>query len=163
MTLSLVGLSHHVAPVELRERVTLDAAAAAELARSLGDAVCLSTCNRTELYLADADDERALAALGRIAGEPLDGVAYRLHEDAAALHLFRVAELARELGRGVEPERHPLPQLDRRDVVRQPDERQRHAKWPPASARRATITSAKPQTARYAARRPVGRSARKPP
>jgi len=48
-SLSLVGLSHHVAPVELRERVTLDAAAAAELARSLGDAVCLSTCNRTEL------------------------------------------------------------------------------------------------------------------
>jgi glutamyl-tRNA reductase len=91
MTLSLVGLSHHVAPVELRERVTLDLDAASELARSLGDAVCLSTCNRTELYLADGDDEEALAALGRVAGEPLDGVAYRLHEDAAALHLFRVA------------------------------------------------------------------------
>jgi glutamyl-tRNA reductase len=91
MTLALVGLSHHVAPVELRERVTLGLDAASELARSLGDAVCLSTCNRTELYLADADDEQALAALGRIAGEPLDGVAYRLHEDAAALHLFRVA------------------------------------------------------------------------
>jgi glutamyl-tRNA reductase len=91
MTLSLVGLSHHVAPVELRERVTLDLDAASELARSLGDAVCLSTCNRTELYLADADEEEALAALGRVAGEPLDGVAYRLHEDAAALHLFRVA------------------------------------------------------------------------
>jgi glutamyl-tRNA reductase len=91
MMLSLVGLSHHVAPVELRERVTLDLDAASELARSLGDAVCLSTCNRTELYLADADEEEALAALGRVAGEPLDGVAYRLHEDAAALHLFRVA------------------------------------------------------------------------
>ena len=91
MTLALVGLSHHVAPVELRERVTLGLDAASELARELGDAVCLSTCNRTELYLADADDERALAALGRIAGEPLDQVAYRLHEDAAALHLFRVA------------------------------------------------------------------------
>jgi glutamyl-tRNA reductase len=91
MTLSLVGLSHHVAPVELRERVSLDLDAASELARSLGDAVCLSTCNRTELYLADADEEEALAALGRVAGEPLDGVAYRLHEDAAALHLFRVA------------------------------------------------------------------------
>jgi glutamyl-tRNA reductase len=91
MTLSLVGLSHHVAPVELRERVTLDLDAASELARSLGDAVCLSTCNRTELYLADADEEEALAALGRVAGEPLDGVAYRLHEDAAAVHLFRVA------------------------------------------------------------------------
>ena len=91
MTLSLVGLSHHVAPVELRERVTLDVARAAELARSLGDAVCLSTCNRTELYLAGGDDAAAVAALEELAGEPLDGVLYRLHDDAAALHLFRVA------------------------------------------------------------------------
>lgn len=91
MTLTLVGLSHHVAPVELRERVTLDLAAAATLARSLGDAVCLSTCNRTELYVDGIDEAAALAALEQIAGEPLDGVVYRLHEDAAALHLFRVA------------------------------------------------------------------------
>ena len=91
MTFALVGLSHHVAPVELRERVTLDSAAAAELARSLGDAVCLSTCNRTELYLSSVDEERAVTALEELAGEPLDGVLYRLHEDAAAVHLFRVA------------------------------------------------------------------------
>ena len=91
MSLSLVGLSHHVAPVELRERVTLDAAAAAALAHSLGDAVVLSTCNRTEVYLAEGAEERAVAALEEIAGEPLDGVLYHLHEDAAALHLFRVA------------------------------------------------------------------------
>ena len=91
MTLTLVGLSHHVAPVELREKVTLDLPAAAELARSLGDAVCLSTCNRTELYLADVPEPDAVAALERVAGAPLDGVLYRLHEEAAALHLFRVA------------------------------------------------------------------------
>jgi len=91
MTLVLVGLSHHVAPVELRERVTLEPAAAAELARTLGDAVCLSTCNRTELYLSGVSEERAVAALEEVAGEPLDGVLYRLHEDAASLHLFRVA------------------------------------------------------------------------
>ena len=90
-SLALVGLSHHVAPVELRERVTLDLPAAAELARSLGDAVCLSTCNRTELYLVGEDDGRAADALAAIAGEPLDGVLYRLHDDAAATHLFRVA------------------------------------------------------------------------
>jgi glutamyl-tRNA reductase len=88
--LSLVGLSHHVAPVELRERVALDADAAAALARSLGDAVCLSTCNRTEIYAA-GDDERALEALEALAAESLDGTVYRLHDDAAALHLFRVA------------------------------------------------------------------------
>jgi glutamyl-tRNA reductase len=80
-----------VAPVELRERVTLDLEAAAALARSLGDAVCLSTCNRTELYVDGIDEAAVLAALEQLAGESLDGVVYRLHEDAAALHLFRVA------------------------------------------------------------------------
>jgi glutamyl-tRNA reductase len=89
--LTLVGLSHHVAPVELRERVTLDLPAAAALAKSLGTAVCLSTCNRTELYVAGDADERAVSVLEELAGEPLDGVVYRLHDDAAALHLFRVA------------------------------------------------------------------------
>jgi glutamyl-tRNA reductase len=91
VTLTLVGLSHHVAPVELREKVTLDLDASAALARSLGDAVCLSTCNRTELYLADVSEPAAIEALERLAGAPLDGVLYRLHEEAAALHLFRVA------------------------------------------------------------------------
>jgi glutamyl-tRNA reductase len=91
MTLTLVGLSHHVAPVELRERVTLDLPAAAELARSLGEAVCLSTCNRTELYLSGVEATRAAQALEQLAGEPLEGVLYELHEDAAAVHLFRVA------------------------------------------------------------------------
>ncbi|MDP9285117.1 MAG: glutamyl-tRNA reductase [Actinomycetota bacterium] len=87
----LIGLSHHVAPVELRERVTLDVEAAAALAGSLGDAVCLSTCNRTELYLAGGDGARVAAALEELAGESLEGVLYRLHDDAAVLHLFRVA------------------------------------------------------------------------
>ncbi len=91
MTLALVGLSHHVAPVELRERVTLDIEAAATLAATLGDAVCLSTCNRTELYLGTGDEERAVGALEILAGEPLGDVVYRLRGDAAALHLFRVA------------------------------------------------------------------------
>ena len=91
MTLALVGLSHHVAPVELRERVTLDLPRAAALARELGDAVCLSTCNRTELYLVGDDEAAAVAALEQLAGESLDGTLYRLHEEAAALHLFRVA------------------------------------------------------------------------
>jgi glutamyl-tRNA reductase len=90
MSFSMVGLSHHVAPVELRERVTLDLEHAAALAGSLGHAVCLSTCNRTELYVA-GDDAEALAALEALAGRSLGGVAYRLHDDAAALHLFRVA------------------------------------------------------------------------
>jgi glutamyl-tRNA reductase len=91
MRLSLVGISHHVAPVELRERVALDGARAAELARRLGDAVCLSTCNRTEVYLVDESEERAVAALESLAERPLDSIVYRLDDEAAAVHLFRVA------------------------------------------------------------------------
>jgi glutamyl-tRNA reductase len=91
LTLSLVGISHHVAPVELRERVALPLERAADLARRLGDAVCLSTCNRTEVYLAGDDGTRALESLEELAGEPLRSVAYRMHDDAAALHLFRVS------------------------------------------------------------------------
>jgi len=91
LRLSLVGVSHHVAPVELRERVALSPERAASFARGLGDAVCLSTCNRTELYLADDDGARALAVLEELAGEPLRSVAYRMHDEQAAVHLFRVS------------------------------------------------------------------------
>jgi glutamyl-tRNA reductase len=98
MSVVLVGISHHQAPVELRERAALDPERARELARALagerGEAVCLSTCNRTELYLAEesADEaerkaEAALLALEEELGPSL----YRLRDEAAALHLFRVA------------------------------------------------------------------------
>jgi glutamyl-tRNA reductase len=94
--LSLVGVSHRRAPVELRERVALDLDASAALARRLadgGEAVVLSTCNRTELYVAREADDGEQAALGVLLEQApeLEGVAYRLHGDAAALHLFRVA------------------------------------------------------------------------
>jgi glutamyl-tRNA reductase len=95
---NLVGLSHQSTPIALRERAFVPLPEAAALARELaadGEAVCLSTCNRTELYLVGPDAEvRALAALARVSGLPeeeLHGVVYRLHDEAAALHLFRVA------------------------------------------------------------------------
>ncbi len=102
MRLTLVGVSHRQAPVELRERVAVDAVGAAALARDLADgceAVVLSTCNRTELYLASGEerhdlDERASASLLALAGDDgaaLASVLYRLGDDSAALHLFRVA------------------------------------------------------------------------
>src|ERR671930_1726644 len=94
MHLVLVGTSHHHAPVELRERVALDRERAGALARELGEAVCLSTCNRTELYVSAEDVEdaerRAVAALAAL--EPdVEPALYRLRDEAAALHLFRVA------------------------------------------------------------------------
>ncbi|MCP9487085.1 MAG: glutamyl-tRNA reductase [Gaiellaceae bacterium MAG52_C11] len=97
MRLTLVGVSHHRAPIELRERVALDGERAAALADKLGpEAVVLSTCNRTELYLARPDEaeQLAVATLTELAGdraEELGAVLYRLGDEAAALHLFRVA------------------------------------------------------------------------
>jgi glutamyl-tRNA reductase len=98
MSVVLVGISHHQAPVELRERAALDRERARNLAGRLagerGEAVCLSTCNRTELYLAaESGDEaewKAEAALLALE-EELGPSLYRLRDEAAALHLFRVA------------------------------------------------------------------------
>ena len=153
MTLTLVGLSHHVAPVELRERVTLDLDAAAALARSLGDAVCLSTCNRTELYVDGIDERDVLAALEQLAGESLDGVVYRLHEDAAALHLFRVAAGLDSLvpGRG----RDPRPGARRLRV------RRRRARCSTTSSGRRSPSASACAPRRRSARAP--RRSRRPP
>ena len=98
MRLVLVGTSHHHAPVELREQVALDRGAAEALAARLAgdgrEAACLSTCNRTELYIAAADAEPAerdaAAALASL-GSEVEPALYRLQDRAAAHHLFRVA------------------------------------------------------------------------
>jgi glutamyl-tRNA reductase len=94
MRLVLVGISHHHAPVELRERVALDREQASALAAELGEAVCLSTCNRTELYVVaeDAEEAERLAVSALAELEPqVEPALYRLRDQAAALHLFRVA------------------------------------------------------------------------
>ena len=105
MRLALAGVSHHRAPLELRERVAVDLETAGALARELSsghgsahETVVLSTCNRTELYLAAEDEaalaelaDRALLSLAGPAAEALAPVAYRLADESAALHLFRVA------------------------------------------------------------------------
>jgi glutamyl-tRNA reductase len=87
--------------VELRELVALTPERASETAATLAsdgsEAVCLSTCNRTELYVADVDaaraEERAVAALLNLGGLPAEDLmrTYRLRDEAAAVHLFRVA------------------------------------------------------------------------
>jgi glutamyl-tRNA reductase len=94
--LSLVGISHRHAPIEVRERVALTASGAAALARELAadghECVCLSTCNRTELYAVGDDAERrSLDALRSLGGDEVAALCYRLDDQAAALHLFRVA------------------------------------------------------------------------
>jgi glutamyl-tRNA reductase len=102
MNVVLVGTSHRHAPVELRELVAFGSGQAGEIAATLagedGEAVALSTCNRTELYLACEDSARALergaGALAALAGLPageLEGSLYTLLDEDAVLHLFRVA------------------------------------------------------------------------
>jgi glutamyl-tRNA reductase len=99
-----VGASHKTAPLALRERIALTEHAAEPLLQELtahpaiGEAVALSTCNRTELYLLVADPVEAesavLSLLARRAGirptELLDGI-YALRNCDAARHLYRVA------------------------------------------------------------------------
>jgi glutamyl-tRNA reductase len=102
MHLFLVGTSHHRAPVELREQLFVSASENRGLVERLAapdaEAVVLSTCNRTEAYLVHAEQEnaeqRAFAELTALAGMAESEIApalYTLADEAAALHLFRVA------------------------------------------------------------------------
>jgi glutamyl-tRNA reductase len=85
-----VGVSHQHAPLELRERLYLADGHAVELAKELGGVV-LSTCNRTEVYLAGGSAARAREALERRSGLELEGVLARWEGGEAVEHLFRVA------------------------------------------------------------------------
>jgi glutamyl-tRNA reductase len=98
-----LGISYKTAPVELRERVALPEGRAAGVLRELvsteqvHEAVALSTCNRTELYLVVGDGvEAETTALGILAREsdirPTELVShlYSLRNMDAARHLFRV-------------------------------------------------------------------------
>ncbi len=100
----VAGVSHHTAPLDVRERLALTPARTRCLVGGVvtsgdaAEAVAISTCNRTELYLVqpDAPDlhEVAIAELLAIAGEhdPLPHDAFYVHRgERALLHLYRVA------------------------------------------------------------------------
>ncbi len=101
--LLVFGTSHHTAPLALRERLALSPAGAEALLQELGEheaiqeAVALSTCNRTELYLVLGDPvEAETIVLGMLARrahvrptELLEGL-FSLRNCDAARHLFRV-------------------------------------------------------------------------
>ena len=99
--LTLLGINHSTAPVEIRERVSFQPdqmGSALQSVRSLDHcegAALLSTCNRTELYLdADTDSEaliRWLADWHRYDAEVIRQCHYFYQGDQAAVHLMRVA------------------------------------------------------------------------
>jgi glutamyl-tRNA reductase len=86
-----LGVSHHHAPLEVRERLYLQDGHAADLAEALGEAVVLSTCNRTEIYLLGGDADRARRELEERSGLELEGMLARWDDGEAVSHLFRVA------------------------------------------------------------------------
>ncbi len=102
MQVSLAGISHKTAPVAVREQFALngdDVTRALDALKGAYEGVAvLSTCNRTEVYVAsrerpveaDVVAEALLTARGASAHVPAD--AFYTHQGAnAARHLFRVA------------------------------------------------------------------------
>lgn len=104
MQIVLVGLNHKSAPVAVRERLAFSADQVPHHLRrlagapGLSEAAILSTCNRTEVYVAAGDGahgtETVVGFLCAFAGEPAEAVAPYLYNHtgaAAARHLARVA------------------------------------------------------------------------
>jgi glutamyl-tRNA reductase len=104
MNLHSIGISHHTAPLEVREKMWLsDDEIRAALPRlkeqhHMEECVLVSTCNRTELYGVVAGEAPDDAALRRllidIKGTPPDvGTQHFVsaHAGGAVSHLFRVA------------------------------------------------------------------------
>jgi glutamyl-tRNA reductase len=101
-SLLAVGIDHHSAPLELRERVALSRAETESLLSRLQElpaveeAFVLSTCNRTEVYLLPREPEPAYRAamdlgFGKAPEVERDGRFWVLRDDAAARHLLAVA------------------------------------------------------------------------
>src|SRR5678815_4239446 len=102
MALIAVGLNHLTAPLDLREKVAfapeVTPQALSDLARQPGvnEAMILSTCNRTELYVdvapgAETVPQRWLSEQHRLTQGRIDEFLYHHTDDAAVRHLFRVA------------------------------------------------------------------------
>lgn len=104
MSVLVVGVNHRTAPLDLLERISLDAQAVAKAVSglvsldSVREAVVLSTCNRTEVYaIAELfhrgfdDIQQFLATTAGVDLETLGSHMYAEHDEAAARHLFSVA------------------------------------------------------------------------
>src|SRR5579871_5788133 len=98
--ISVVGISHHSTPLDVREQFAVSAdglpRVLEQLQQRFGAAVVVSTCNRTELYLSKAAAEgqpgelrRALAELSPNGSVPAG--LYTFSGKDAARHLLRVS------------------------------------------------------------------------
>ena len=104
MTLLVVGLSHHSAPVRVLERASIPADDLPKVldelhcSQAISEVIVLSTCNRIEIYADVARFHPAVAdistTLARIAGMGVTELGDHLYvhfDEAAADHLLRVA------------------------------------------------------------------------
>lgn len=100
MSIAVLGVNHRTAPLEVRERFAHDPRdVPASLARVLaagGGGVLLSTCNRTEFYLAEPG-EGVSETVWDLLSERLGGsrsardYGYTQYDRAAVRHLYRVS------------------------------------------------------------------------
>ena len=100
MALTLVGVSHDTADIDVRERL---AHAPQEIPATLAavrgetgarEGILLSTCNRTEIYLVEGERDAAAGAwtaLSRRLGRDASPYGYVRRERDVVRHLFRVA------------------------------------------------------------------------
>jgi glutamyl-tRNA reductase len=96
MNIFCVGISHHTASVETRERYAAPSSPSAALQQPIGcaEALFLSTCNRVELYAASADYIPTQTIASFLAAQSHADEAdffYRYEERECVQHLFRVA------------------------------------------------------------------------
>jgi glutamyl-tRNA reductase len=104
MRILLLGVSHHTASIDLRERLAFPAdqlpSALGLIAQTtgIGESVLLSTCNRTEMYVTCDDPSpardrlaRCLCDYHRLDVHGIEPHLYAQHETDAVRHLFRVA------------------------------------------------------------------------
>ncbi|MFH0980654.1 MAG: glutamyl-tRNA reductase [Planctomycetota bacterium] len=104
MRIAVVGCNHRTAPVQVRERLAFNDAQAAEALEIFkreyphAEAVILSTCNRTELYVARplhgaprlAEAVQWLARQRQLAPEDISEHLYHYEQSEAVTHLLRV-------------------------------------------------------------------------
>jgi glutamyl-tRNA reductase len=104
MSVLVVGVSHHTAPVDLLERLALDGSRveklihAVHLTDHVQEATVLATCNRIEIYTEVDRFHGSVEAVARslcdLSGQPSDVVIPHLYvhyDDGALSHLFHVA------------------------------------------------------------------------
>ncbi len=102
MPLFTIGISHHTAPIEIREKVAIARSDYSDRVRELcalpgvEEVVVLSTCNRTEIYCLSTDAGKLelvdwVHRVNDIPAGDLDRHFYHHQGEDAARHLIRVA------------------------------------------------------------------------